>query len=139
MDNIVIKLVDGAITNAVAKPQAAGDAGAAVCFEGVVREIEDGRSLEGLMYEAYRPMTDRMLMELANETKQRFGLLAISVEHSVGLVRVGACSFRLRVASTHRAEALAAMTQFIDRLKREVPLWKTPVWKVIPTPQEVST
>jgi molybdopterin synthase catalytic subunit len=42
-------------------------------------------------------------------------------------VEGGQCSFRLQVASAHRAEALAAMTEFIDRLKRDVPIWKSPV------------
>jgi molybdopterin synthase catalytic subunit len=54
----------------------------------------------------------------------RHGLVAILVEHSKGFVPVGQCSFRLLVAGTHRRESLAAMSEFIDRMKRDVPIWK---------------
>jgi molybdopterin synthase catalytic subunit len=50
------------------------------------------------------------------------------VEHSRGRVAAGECSFRLRVAASHRPEALRAVEEFIDRMKRDVPIWKTPVY-----------
>jgi len=43
-------------------------------------------------------------------------------------VAVGEVSFVLIVESAHRAEALAAMADFIDRLKQDVPIWKRAVW-----------
>jgi molybdopterin synthase catalytic subunit len=59
---------------------------------------------------------------------QEFGLLAMYVEHSRGHVPVGQCAFRLSVAALHRAEGFAAMAHFIDALKRDVPIWKRPVF-----------
>lgn len=106
----------------------AGAVGAVVVFEGVVRAMEGGRRIRALRYEAYEPMASRMLMELARETAARHGLLAIAVEHSVGEVAVGARSFRLVVEAAHRREALEAMEAFIVAMKRDVPIWKTPVW-----------
>lgn len=103
-------------------------AGALVCFEGVVRAQEEGRTLAGLRYEAYEPMATRELTALAERTVERHGLLGIEVWHSRGMVRVGEVSFRLVVRSAHRAEGLAAMGDFIDEMKRDVPIWKTPVW-----------
>ncbi len=103
-------------------------AGALVCFEGVVRAQEEGRALTGLRYEAYEPMATRELTALAERTVERHGLLGIEVRHSRGMVRVGEVSFRLVVRSAHRAEGLAAMGDFIDEMKRDVPIWKTPVW-----------
>jgi molybdopterin synthase catalytic subunit len=38
---------------------------------------------------------------------------------------VGQRSFRLTVHARHRAESLAAVGEFIDRMKRDVPIWKT--------------
>jgi molybdopterin synthase catalytic subunit len=70
-------------------------------------------------------MARDMLALIGEELVQAFGLLGLCVEHSTGLVRVGECSFRLQVAGRHRQESLAAMGQFIDRLKRDVPIWKT--------------
>ncbi len=103
-------------------------AGAVVCFDGVVRPLEEDRLLEALDYEAYRPMAERSLESLAEHMVSTHGLLGICVEHSVGSVPVGSCSFRLRVAAEHRAEALAAMDQFIVQMKKDVPIWKKPVW-----------
>ena len=68
-----------------------------------------------------------MLTVIGEETIRRYGLLGLCVEHSKGLVLVGECSFRLQVAGRHRREALAAMSQFIDRMKRDVPIWKAAV------------
>ncbi len=102
-------------------------AGAIVCFEGRVRAIENGRTIRGLCYEAYEPMAANMLAAIGEETVCQHGLIGLYVEHSKGLVLVGECSFRLQVAGRHRREALAAMSEFIDRLKRDVPIWKTAV------------
>ena len=103
-------------------------AGAVVVFEGVVRPKEDGRILVGLDYEQYEPMTLASLTTLGQEIVDQHGLAALRVEHSVGHVPNHAVSFRLYVASPHRKAALAAMDEYIDRMKKEVPLWKVPVW-----------
>ena len=110
-------------------PMAFAGAGAVVVFDGVVRPLEDGRTLDAIDYEAYRPMADRQLERLAAEASARHGLVACLAWHSVGRVAVGETSFRLAVASTHRREALAAMDWFIDTMKKDVPIWKRPVWK----------
>jgi molybdopterin synthase catalytic subunit len=103
-------------------------AGAVVIFEGIVRGLEDGRPLHALDYEVYSTMAHTALRELASEIATNHGLLALHVQHSCGLVPVGTCSFRLVVQAPHRKEALAAVDEFIDRMKRDVPIWKRPVW-----------
>jgi molybdopterin synthase catalytic subunit len=102
-------------------------AGAVVRFEGLVRPWEDGRTIRGLRYEVYEPMAREMLVAIGQELLQGFGLVAICVEHSKGLVLAGECSFRLQVAGRHRQESLAAMSAMIDRMKQDVPIWKTAV------------
>ena len=120
-----VSLVDGPVRvgNALAH-QLCDGAGADIVFEGLVRPQEDDAVISGLYYEVYEPMAVKQLLELAQETLARFGLLAVWVEHSKGLVPVHACSFRLRVASKHRGEGLAGMDWFIIRMKQEVPIWK---------------
>ncbi len=102
-------------------------AGASVLFEGIVRPTETGDPIAALRYQAYEPMAQRQLRNIAEDVVQRFGLRRLHVHHSRGRVGVGECSFRLLVESPHRKEALAAMDEFIDRLKRDVPIWKSPV------------
>ena len=125
---LVIALEEGALSTAEPWDPCSGEAGALVCFDGVVRRMEGEASLLALDYEAYEPMTTRELRVLAEAVSAEFpGVLAMAVTHSVGRVPVGAVSFRLRVASVHRKEGLMAMDAFIDRMKQVVPLWKVAV------------
>jgi len=86
----------------------------------------------GIRYETYDPMAEKELQRLATEALDRFDILAVRVEHSRGIVRNHACSFRLRIASAHRKEGLAAMDWYIDQMKKVVPIWKHAI------PAEVS-
>ena len=125
---VAVRLVAGPLE--AERPRLTAGEGASVVFEGIVRPREAARSIDALQYEVYEPMTQQQLERLARETVGRHGLLALEMEHSVGRVPVGAVSFRLRVAAAHRASALAATGEFIDRMKAEVPLWKVPEWSV---------
>jgi len=134
MSRASVELIDGPLPvdepgGTVALVETAQRAGAVVVFDGVVRLTEDGKPLSGLHYESYEPMTSSMLAQLADEIIDAHGLIALKVSHSVGVVPVDCCSFRLTVWSAHRKEALKAMDEFIDRMKQEVPLWKTPRWE----------
>lgn len=102
-----------------------GQTGAVVVFEGVVRGEEDGQRIHALNYTAYEPMATMELTKLAEDVCERHGLARMTVEHSRGRVPVGEVSFRLSIWSPHREEALAAMAEFIDRMKEDVPIWKS--------------
>ena len=123
-DVVSVVIVDGPLgpASAAVPPD---NAGALLAFEGIVRPLEGGRPIAALDYEAYQPMAETQLRRLGEEMVREHGLLALRVEHSRGRVAAGECSFRLRVASRHRPEALRAAEQFIDRMKRDVPIWKT--------------
>lgn len=128
--SISIQFCDGPLPRGLAvRPAAVASdaAGADICFEGIVRALENGHAITALHYEIYEPMATRALHFLASEVVQQFGLIHLHAAHSRGRVPVGQCSFRLRIAAAHRAEALHAMAVFIDRLKRDVPIWKSPV------------
>ena len=102
--------------------------GATLVFEGIVRANEQGRAIRALSYEAYEPMATNSLTDLARDILCKHALIAITVEHSRGEVLAGERSFRLAIDSAHRKEALAAMDEFIDRMKRDVPIWKSPIY-----------
>ncbi|MGA0849674.1 MAG: molybdenum cofactor biosynthesis protein MoaE [Chthoniobacterales bacterium] len=40
---------------------------------------------------------------------------------------MGEASILVRIAAKHRAEAFGLLTEFMDRLKRDVPVWKKAV------------
>lgn len=124
--SVAVRIVEGPLGEPA--PWEVPGAGAVVRFEGIVRPVEDDRELAALLYEVYEPMTTRHLRRLAEAVVEDHGLMGLRCAHSVGRVPVGACSFRLSIASAHRKEALAAMDEFIDRMKRSVPIWKVSVW-----------
>lgn len=124
--SISVQINDGPL-DAAAAVQAG--VGAVLVFEGIVRVEEDGKSLAALDYEAYEPMASKMLGQIGTKICEKFGLSSMSIEHSRGRVAPGQCSFRLRIESAHRKEGLAAADEFIDQMKKDVPIWKKAVWE----------
>lgn len=101
------------------------DCGAVVEFHGVVRESEQEHAITALVYDAYRPMAERLLREHLEAVLRKHECRAGLVHHRIGTVPVGEASLYVAVASPHRKEALAAVGEFIDRLKTDVPIWKS--------------
>lgn len=127
--SVRVRILEGPLTQRPEPP--ANGAGAVFVFDGIVRPREGApphdTPIAALDYTAYRPMADQTLEAIAREALQRFGLLAIDVEHSLGRVNAGESSFRLAIHAAHRREALDAANWFIDRMKADVPIWKAPV------------
>ncbi len=124
--NVQVQITDGPLL--AAPPEFSSDgAGAIVRFDGIVRPMEGDRPIVALEYQAYQPMASDILRTLAADAVQRFGLLGVCVEHGSGRIMVGQCSFRLRIAGEHRAEALNAMRWFIGVMKQDAPIWKKAV------------
>jgi molybdopterin synthase catalytic subunit len=129
MSRVRIEIVEGPLLREMlAEPSHDEDAlqgvGSRIRFEGIVRGAEDGRSLEAIDYEVYEPMASRMLEAIAHEEASREGVRSVVAIHSRGRVAVGEVSFLCEVRSAHRAEGLAALGSFIDRMKRDAPIWK---------------
>ena len=106
----------------------AGDAGAIVHFLGVVRNNTEGREVSYLEYEAYPPMAEKKMAEIAEEIHEKWGLDRIAMIHRVGRLEIGEVSVAVAVASPHRKEAFEACHYAMNRLKQIVPIWKREVW-----------
>jgi molybdopterin synthase catalytic subunit len=102
--------------------------GAVVDFFGVVRSVENERAIEAIEYEAFEAMAERQLALIANEAKDRYGLVSVIIHHRIGLVPVGEASLFVRVTARHRRAAFDGSSQIIERLKQAVPIWKHPVY-----------
>jgi molybdopterin synthase catalytic subunit len=101
-----------------------GEDGAAVVFEGVVRNQTRGRRTLYLDYEAYEEMALRQMEGLAEQALKQFQVRDIAVVHRLGRLEIGEASVLIVVASAHRAAAFEACRWLIDTLKRTVPIWK---------------
>ncbi len=108
----------------VLKTDVPPEAGAVVRFEGRVRADEQGRAIRALVYEAYQPMAGRQMEKIVRELGAQHPCLAVRVRHRIGEVRVGEIAVAVEALATHRAEAFALASGFMDRLKQEVPIWK---------------
>jgi molybdopterin synthase catalytic subunit len=102
--------------------------GAVVDFFGVVRSVEHERTIEAIEYEAFETMAERQLALIADEAKDRYGLVSVIIHHRIGLVPVGEASLFVRVTARHRHAAFEGSSQIIERLKQLVPIWKHPVY-----------
>jgi molybdopterin synthase catalytic subunit len=101
-------------------------AGAVVDFWGVVRELEDGREIEGIDYEAHQAMAEHQMEIVADAAAENFRLNQVLLHHRTGFVRTGEASLFLRVSAPHRAAAFEASKWIVDELKKKVPIWKKP-------------
>ena len=102
------------------------DAGAIVDFWGVVRQIENGREIAGIEYEAHREMAEHQLRQIAEQAVNKFGLRLVLLHHRIGFIAIGEPSLFLRVTSRHRSEGFRASQWIVDALKKKVPIWKRP-------------
>jgi len=101
------------------------DGDGAVCvFLGVVRDHNEGRSVRGVAYSAYREMAERVLAEIAAEAAERAGSDRVAVVHRTGELAVGEASVAIAVSSPHRAEAFDACRYVIEEIKKRLPVWK---------------
>ncbi len=121
----IAKIVREAIdTEAVLAQIKRPDDGAAVVFEGVVRNHSRGRRTLYLEYEAYEEMALRQMESLAAQALSQFHIRDAAIVHRVGRLEIGEISVLIVVASAHRAAAFDACRWLIDTLKHTVPIWK---------------
>jgi MoaE-MoaD fusion protein len=112
------------LTEAIVGRLKSGEDGAALVFEGVVRNQTRGRKTLYLDYEAYEAMALQQMETLAAEALQKFQIRDVALVHRVGRLEIGETSVLVAVASAHRAAAFEACRWLIDTLKRTVPIWK---------------
>jgi molybdopterin synthase catalytic subunit len=111
-----------ALTTSIAK-EAAGD-GAVAGFTGLVRDLNQGRRVRFLEYEAYEPLAVRALELIVTEAREMWPDARLAMHHRIGRIEIGEASIIIVAASPHRAHAFAACRYAIERVKQIVPIWK---------------
>jgi molybdopterin synthase catalytic subunit len=106
----------------------AGEDGAVLIFEGIVRNNSRGRATQYLDYEAYEEMATKQMHELIATAHEKFSVRHIALVHRLGRIEIGETSVLIIVASAHRAAAYEASRWLIDTLKSTVPIWKREVF-----------
>jgi molybdopterin synthase catalytic subunit len=111
-------------TQALLERMKRADDGAAIVFEGIVRNNTRGRRTLFLDYEAYEEMAIKEMESLIARALEQFQIRHAAIIHRLGRIEIGETSVLIIVASAHRGAAFDACRWLIDTLKRTVPIWK---------------
>ncbi len=108
----------------LAAPLALPSAGGFAAFEGRVRDLNEGRRVIALDYEAFEALATAEGARIVESALRRHGAIAGRCVHRVGHLTVGDVAVWVGVAAPHRAEAFAACREIIDAVKHGLPIWK---------------
>lgn len=111
------------VDEAIAHVQHAG-AGAVCVFLGTVRDVNEGRAVVKLEYEAYASMAVAEMARIADEIAAEEPGVRLAVVHRTGMLAVGDVAVVCAASAPHRGEAYRACRALIDRVKERVPIWK---------------
>jgi molybdopterin synthase catalytic subunit len=101
-----------------------GDYGAIASFQGIVRNNNDGREVEGIEYTAYQAMAESELQKIALEAAEHFPVGSLAVEHRIGFLEIGEVSVAIVAAAERSKPAMNATRFVIQEIKKRVPIWK---------------
>lgn len=99
-------------------------AGAVVCFEGTVRDHNEGRAVLRLAYQAYSELAAREGAAIVAEARAQFPIERVQCVHRVGELAIGDAAVWVGVSAAHRGAAFDACRYVIDETKKRVPIWK---------------
>ncbi|MCC6300695.1 MAG: molybdenum cofactor biosynthesis protein MoaE [Anaerolineales bacterium] len=106
--------------------------GAAAIFTGMVRgetKRGDEHQTEYLEYEAYIPMAEAKMKQVADEIRERWGAVeGIAIVQRIGKLYPKTPTVLIACTAAHRDTGLFEAARYgIDRLKEIVPIWKKEV------------
>jgi molybdopterin synthase catalytic subunit len=105
--------------------------GAAVFFTGMVRgeTVRDGRQTTYLEYEAYKPMAEAKMRQVAEEIRSRWpSVEGIAIVQRIGKLMPRTPTVLIACTAAHRDTGVFEAARYgIDRLKEIVPVWKKEV------------
>jgi len=99
-------------------------AGGIGTFTGIVRQFSEGVETKALHFEKYEKVAEEAMKKICNDLMQREGVLDIRMHHRTGTIKQGEDIVYIVVAAAHRQELFTALTDALEMLKAEVPVWK---------------
>jgi molybdopterin synthase catalytic subunit len=99
-------------------------AGALCVFLGTVRDVNEGRTVVKLEYEAYAAMAMAEMRRITRELAAEMPAVRLAITHRTGALAIGEIAVVCAASAPHRDEAYRACRALIDRVKARVPIWK---------------
>ncbi|EPZ48925.1 molybdopterin converting factor subunit 1 [Alicyclobacillus acidoterrestris] len=102
--------------------------GGTVLFVGTVREWTRDRQTLYLSYEAYDPMALSQMHQIQQDVERQFPGITTLQWHRIGKLTPLDIAVICGASSPHRKQAFEAASLLIERLKKEVAIWKKEVY-----------
>lgn len=126
--NIIQELPDYHTLNSLARKIRASSniqkAGSIGTFTGIVRGITGNTKTEYLEFEEYAGVARENLDRICSELKAREGIVDVLMHHRTGKILAGEDIVYIVVSAGHREQLFPVLREAIERLKKEVPIWK---------------
>ena len=127
---VIVQESDFSLQQVIEELRKNPNTGAVVSFIGYVRNFtntskaaeEDKESF--MEIEHYPGMTEKSLMAIENQTRQKWKVSDIMIIHRYGKLEINDQIVLVAVSSEHRTEAFRACEYIIDYLKTDAPFWK---------------
>ncbi len=98
--------------------------GGLASFVGVMRDNNDGSTVQAMRLEHYPAMTEKSLAAIVEQAQTRWSLMAVTLVHRVGELKPGDQIVLVLTAAAHRGDAFSACEFIMDYLKTRAPFWK---------------
>jgi len=93
-------------------------------FIGIVKGVVDEKHVLELEYEVIKELADKKLHEIASQVAEKYGINGIIILHRVGVLKPGEITLTIAVSGDTRKKILPALTEALERVKHEVPVFK---------------
>lgn len=100
------------------------ETGAIGSFTGIVREITEDGETRGLDFESYEGVASDIIKQIEQDLIAREGVMDVIIHHKTGWIGPGEDIVYIVVAAAHRQQLFPALSDAIERVKAEVPIWK---------------
>ncbi len=99
--------------------------GGVTMFIGRVRDLNQGRSVDGISYDLYQALAVARFTEITEQAQCEFGpKLKLYIVHALGRLAVGDIAVIVAAGTPHRDEAFRACRMAIEAVKHTAPIWK---------------
>ncbi len=102
--------------------------GAIGIFVGFVRKISGGREVRKLEYEKFDDIYEEKLREIENRIAKYPGVRGVRIYHKSGVILPGEDIVYIAVMTEHRKELWKAISDAMEIVKSELPIWKKEVY-----------
>jgi len=99
-------------------------AGGIGTFIGIVRVDNEDYETRMLEFEKYDKVADASIQKIREEMMQQDGIIDVLIHHKAGRIMPLEDIVYIVIAAGHRQQLFAALSETLERVKSEVPIWK---------------